>query len=63
MGDIKIVEIGINHNGDVNIAKKLIDVASSLDVIIEISKEQLIVRILKIKKAKCVNSLGQNYLS
>jgi len=29
MGETKIIaEIGINHNGDINTAKKLIDVAS-----------------------------------
>ena len=28
-----IAEIGINHNGDINIAKKLIDMSKKLDVI------------------------------
>ena len=33
-----IAEIGINHNGDLDIAKKLIDIAKAFDVMCEISK-------------------------
>ena len=36
-----IAEIGINHNGDINIAKKLIDMSKKLDAIQQISKEIL----------------------
>ena len=58
-----IGEIGINHNGDINIAKKLIDSAVNAGCdAVKFQKEILIFAFLIIKKHNARNSMGLHIL-
>ena len=60
-----IAEIGINHNGSIKLAKKMIDLAKSIgfDADLNFKKEIQIYQLLKSKKMFFEILLGGNELS